>query len=394
MSKKLLEGIRVVEVTVYQTGPLTTQALSNLGAEVIKIDTRSQLTSAAATGALSGGHQKATNKFSITLNFASPKGLDIARRLISKADIFVENLAGGSLTRRGLGYEDLKKIKPDIIMLSTCMQGQTGRYASHAASGHKLSALSGFNHITGYPDRDPGWLAAYTDNIAPRYNIIAILAALDYRRRTGKGQFLDMSQNEGGVQFMAPLILDYTVNKRIANREGNKYAYAAPHNAYRCIGEDRWCAIAVFTDEEWQSLCRVIEKPELVSDQRFETLLGRKENEDELDRIINEWTSTHTPAVVMSLMQEAGVPAGMVENAEDQVEFDPQLKHRHFFWELDHPEVGKYLSPAGVHFLMSKTEYELIRSPVLGEHNDYVYKELLGLSDEEVEGLVSEGIID
>jgi len=393
MSKKLLEGIRVVEVTVYQTGPLTTQALSNLGAEVIKIDTRSQLTSAAATGALSGGHQKATNKFSITLNFASPKGLDIARRLISKADIFVENLAGGSLTRRGLGYEDLKKIKPDIIMLSTCMQGQTGRYASHAASGHKLSALSGFNHITGYPDRDPGWLAAYTDNIAPRYNIIAILAALDYRRRTGKGQFLDMSQNEGGVQFMAPLILDYTVNKRIANREGNKYAYAAPHNAYRCIGEDRWCAIAVFTDEEWQSLCRVIEKPELVSDQRFETLLGRKENEDELDRIINEWTSTHTPAVVMSLMQEAGVPAGMVENAEDQVEFDPQLKHRHFFWELDHPEVGKYLSPAGVHFLMSKTEYELIRSPVLGENNDYVYKELLGLSDEEVEGLVSEGII-
>ena len=393
MGKKLLEGIRVVEVTVYHTGPLTTQALSNLGAEVIQIETRSQLTIPPGF-IMTGGHQKATNKLSVTLNFASPRGLDLARRLIAQADIFVENLAGGSLIRRGLGYEDLKKLKPDIIMLSTCMQGQTGPYASHAASGHKLSALSGFNHIHGWPDREPAWIAAYTDNIAPRYNIIAILAALDYRRRTGKGQFLDMSQNEAGVQFLAPLILDYVVNKRVANRMGNQCPYAAPHNAYRCQGEDRWCAISVFTDEEWQSFCRVIGNPAMAEDPRFATLLARKENEEELDRLVNEWTIRHTADEVMNMMQAAGVAAGMVENAEDQVDFDAQLKHRHFFWELEHPEIGKFLSPPGFHFLMSKAGYELQRSPLLGEHNDYVYKERLGLSDEEITQLGKEGIID
>ncbi len=401
MVKKLLEGIRVVEVTVYQTGPLTTQALSNCGAEVIKIDTRINMVgggggvggAGAAGGAGAGGLQKSTNKLSVTLNFASPKGLDLARQLIAKSDVFVENLAGGSLIRRGLGYEDLKKIKPDIIMLSTCMQGQTGPYASHAASGHKLSALSGFNHISGWPDRPPAWIAAYTDNIAPCYNIVAILAALDYRRRTGKGMFLDMSQNEGGVQFMAPAILDYTANKRVAGRVGNQYPYAAPHNAYRCKGEDKWCAIAVFTDEEWSSFCNVIGKPAMAKNPKFSTLISRKEHEEELDRLVNEWTINHTAEEVMNLMQAGGVAAGMVEAAEDQ-ERDPQLKARHFFWELDRPEGGKFLSPAGVHFLLSKTPYELKRPPALGEHNDYVFKELLGLSDSEVADLIKQKVID
>jgi len=196
------------------------------------------------------------------------------------------------------------------------------------------------------------------------------------------------------MQFMAPLILDYTVNKRVANREGNKYPYAAPHNAYRCTGEDKWCAIAVFTDKEWQSLCKVIDKPELAGDPRFETLLARKENEEELDRIITEWTSRYTPVTVMTIMQEVGVPAGMVATAEDEMEYDPQLKHRHFFWELDHPEGrGKYRVLPGPHFLLSKTAYELRRGPVLGENNNYVFKEILGLSDKEVTELVNEKVI-
>ena len=273
------------------------------------------------------------------------------------------------------------------------MQGQTGPYASHGASGHKLSALSGFNYISGWPDRDPAWIAAYTDNIAPCYNIIAIMAALDYRRRTGKGQFLDMSQNEAGVQFMAPLILDYAVNKRVANREGNKYPYAAPHNAYRCIGEDRWCAIAVFTDKEWQSFCKVIGKPALAKNPKFNTLLARKEHEEELDKLVNEWTVKHTAEEVMNLMQAKGVAAGMVETAKDQ-ERDPQLMARHFLWELDYQEGGTILSPAGVHFLLSKTPYELKPAPSLGQHNDYVFKELLGLSDEEIIKLENEKVIN
>lgn len=395
VKKGLLEGIRVIDITWFQTGPLTTQALSDCGAEVIKIDTRSRIpTSGGGNVWFSGDYQKATNKLSITLNFASPKGLDLAYRVIAKSDIVVENLSGGALARRGLGYDDLKKIKPDIIMLSSSMQGQTGPHASHAASGHKLSALSGFNHITGWPDRKPGWVAAYTDNIAPRYNIIAILAALDYRRRTGKGQYLDVSQNEAGMQFLAPLILDYAVNKRVAGRTGNKYPYAAPHNAYRCCGEDRWCAIAVFTDEEWKSFSNVIGNPAWTNSPRFATLLARKENEEELDRLVNEWTISHSAEEVMSMMQAAGVAAGIVQNARDQVDNDLQLKHRHFFWELDHPEVGKYLSPAGIHFLLSKMAYKVRRAPVLGEHNEYVFKGILGISDNEYDELVKEKVID
>ncbi len=389
MPNQLLEGIRVVEITGYQTGPLTTQALSNCGAEVIKIDSRTQR----RANAFPGDWQKATNKLCVSLNFAFPKGFELAKRLIATTDIFVENLAGGSLIRRGLGYEDIKKIKPDIVYLSTCMQGQTGPYSSHGTTGHKLSALSGFNYIAGWPDRDPAYIAAYSDNIAPVYNVIAIMAALDYRRQTGKGQFLDMSQNETGIQFLAPLMLDYTVNKRIAGREGNKYPYAAPHNAYRCIGDDRWCAIAVFTDREWQNFCKAIGKSALAKNPRFSTLTARKEHEEELDKLVNEWTVQHTAEEVMNLLQAKGVPAGIVGTAKDQ-EHDPQLIARHFLWELDYQEGGTVLCPPGVHFLLSKTPYELKPAPLMGQHNDYVFKTILGLSDAEINVLVNEKVIN
>lgn len=390
---KLFEGIRIVDITVYLTGPLTTKAFSDLGAEVIRIETKSNLTGGGGGGRGSSEHQFNTNRLSVTINFSSPRGLALARALISKADILLENLAGGSLIRRGLGYEDLKKIKPDLIMLSSCMMGQTGPHATHAASGHKLTALAGFNHTTGWPDREPAWIAAYTDFIAPRYNILALLGALEYRRRTGKGQFLDMSQYECGVQFMAPLILDWVVNKREANRMGNQCAYAAPHNAYRCRGEDRWCAIAVFTNEEWENFCRAIDNPALAEDPRFATLLARKENEEELDRLVNEWTRTRTAEEVMNIMQAGGVAAGVVETSEDQMEYDPQLRHRHYFHELVHQDGGMYRSHVGAHFLLSKETYELKRDPFVGEHNDYVFKQLLGMSDKEIADLVKEGVI-
>ncbi|MFC2014608.1 CaiB/BaiF CoA transferase family protein [Chloroflexota bacterium] len=389
MANKVLEGIRVTCVTGHVTGPVTSQSLADCGAEVINIETvnkRGRMVMPSGTP----GYPKSTGKLSVSINFTTPKGLELAHRLIALSDIVVENMAGGVLAKRGMGYEDLKKVKPDIIMLSTCMQGQTGPHSSHAASGHKLSALSGFNHLTGWPDRQPAFVGTYTDFVAPRYNIIAIMAALDYRRRTGKGQYLDMSQYEPGIQFMAPLILDNVVNNRVANRMGNECTYAAPHNAYRCVGEDRWCAIAVFTDEEWQSFCTVIGSPELTKDPRFATLLARKENEEELDRIINEWTAKYTPPVVMTLMQEAGVAAGMVQNVQDQIEKDPHLKHRHFFWEIEDSEREKE-SPA------FEPDYRLSlrirQGPTVGQHNDYVLKDILGVSDKEITDLTDEGVI-
>ncbi len=389
MAKKLLEGIRTVEVTVYVTGPVTTQLLADCGAEAIQIETGARRMGAAGFRRTEE-HKNTTGKLSVSLNFQTPKGLELARKLIASADVFVENLAGGTLIRRGLGYEEIKKLNPKIIYLSTCMQGETGPHATHAASGHKLSALTGYNHIAGWPDRGPGWVGTYTDFVAPRYNIIAILAALEYRRRTGKGMFLDMSQYESGVQFMLPAILDYTVNNHVADREGNKNWIAVPHNAYQCRGEQRWCAIAVYTDDEWQRFCKVLDNPEWTQDPRFATLQGRKENEEELDIMINSWTSTRMAEEVMALMQSAGVAAGVVESVEDQIVYDPQLKAREFFWEIENPEPKKYLiSRPPFYRLALRTRM----GPTLGENNDHVFKGILGLSDEEIAALVKEGVI-
>ena len=387
MSKKLFEGVRTVEVTGHVTGPVTTQLLADCGAESIVIETGSRRLGFPGNNE---EHKNTTGKLSVSLNFIHPRGLALARRLISTADVFVENMAGGKLTNRGLGYEDIRKIKPDIIYLSTCMQGQTGPHYAHAASGHKLSALAGFNHITGWPDREPAWVGTYTDFIAPRYNIIAILGALEYRRRTGKGQFLDMSQYEPSLQFMATSILDYTVNRRIAGRMGNQSPYAAPHNAYRCQGEDRWCAISVFTDDEWRRFCEVIGVPALSGDIRFSTLLARKENEEELDKLVNNWTANRTAEDVMGLMQAAGIAAGVVETVEDQVLRDPHLKYREFFWEMESPQPKRYVTKGAPFYRLT---LRVRRGPLLGANNDYVLKGILGLSAEEVAGLEKEGVI-
>ncbi|MDP6501486.1 MAG: CoA transferase [Dehalococcoidales bacterium] len=394
MEKKLLEGIRVVDLTWHLTGPLTTKHLSDLGAEVIIVESNRRPGWRRGAPRSGSPDQYCTSKLSITINTREPGGLDLVKQLVAQSDIVIENFAGGAIKRMGLGYEVLKEIKPDIIMLSTSMQGQTGPHSSHPGSGHKLTALAGFSNILGWPDREPGWIAAYTDFIAPRYNILAIMAALDYRRRTGKGQYIDMSQYENGIQFMAPLVLDYAVNKRTASRMGNQSSYAAPHNAYRCIGEDRWCAIAVSTDEEWRSFCEVVDDPSLAKDPRFSTLSARKENEEELDRLVNKWTSSRSAEEVMNVMQAGGIAAGVVETGEDLMDKDPQLKHRNFFHELEYPGIGKYRTHSGAHFLLSKYEYKLSVAPLMGEDNDYVFKEILGMDADEYSKLIQQGVID
>jgi benzylsuccinate CoA-transferase BbsF subunit len=393
MKRKPLEGIRVIDFTWALSGPISTKHLSDLGAEVIKIETRVRLDIQRTGSKFGSFNQHNTGKLAITINLKKPRGLELMRQLIAHSDIVVENFAGGSMHKMGLGYEFLKGLKPDIIMLSSCMQGQTGPFATHPGIGFRLTALSGFNHITGWPDRQPGWIGAYTDFVAPRY-IIAIMAALEYRRRTGKGQYLDMSQFESGVQFMAPLILDHSVNKQPTDRMGNECTYAAPHNAYRCLGEDRWCAISVFTDEEWESFCGVIDNPGLAKDPMFATIPARKKNEEKLDKLVTEWTNSRSPEEVMNAMQTAGVPAGVVQTGEDLMDHDPQLKYRHYFTELDHPEVGKYRTNSGAHFRLSKYEDELVRAPLLGEHNEYVFKKILGVPDDEYDKLVEEEVIN
>ncbi|MFC1966834.1 CaiB/BaiF CoA transferase family protein [Chloroflexota bacterium] len=403
MSKRPLEGIKVVGFTWVFAGPLITKALADNGAEVIRIEGKSRPDSERAAHPFkdgiigvnrSGGFNLYnTGKLGITLNLAHPKGIEIAKKFVARADVVVENFAGGAMKRMGLGYEELKKVKPDIIMLSSCMQGQTGPHANHPGYGTHLTGLSGFYQIAGWPDRQPPSIGVYTDYIAPHFGVLAILAAIDYQHRTGKGQYLDMSQYENGVHFIAPLLLDYTVNQRAATRIGNQYPSAVPHGAYRCHGEDRWCAIAVFTDEEWESFCKVIGNPVWAKNSRFTTLLARKENEEELNRLVEEWTISHSAEEVMNMMQTTGVAAGLLETGEDLLDHDPQLRHRRFFWEVEHPEVGKY-HPWGPSFTLSKAPCELRSAPLLGEHNEYALKEILGISDDEIAQLVTEGVIE
>jgi benzylsuccinate CoA-transferase BbsF subunit len=278
-------------------------------------------------------------------------------------------------------------------MISASMQGQTGPHAKHRALGGQLAALSGFCHITGWPEGIPTPIGVYTDYIVPHFSVPVLLGALLYRNRTGKGQYIDLSQFEAGLQFMAPLLLDYEANGREAGRMGNRFDAAAPHGAYRCMGKDRWCAISVFSDEEWRSFTRVAGHGEWADDPRFATPAQRKKNEDELDRLVEGWTLQHAAEEVMTMMQSGGVAAGVLETDQDLLERDPQLAHRRYFRELDHPEVGKHV----VHreaFTLSRSPSELTRAPLLGEHNEHALKNILGMSDDEIAQLVVDGVLE
>lgn len=393
MGKKLLEGIKVADFSWVFAGPLTTKTLADLGAQVIKIEGVSHpdvervrhpyKDEIPGMNRALHFNQHNTSKLSIGINLSKPKGKELAKRIIGWADVVIENFSGGAMTRMGLGYEELIKIRPDIIMLSACMQGQTGPFAHHPGFGHHLTALAGFHQIVGWPDRDPQHFGAYTDYITVHFALLAILGALDFRRRTGQGQYIDLSQYETSIHFMAPLLLDREVNGRIASRQGNRIDYAAPHGIYPCRGEKRWCAIAVFEDVEWEGFCEVSGNPKWKEDPRFATLQMRKAHEDELDHLIEGWTIQYSAEEIMMLLQSAGIAAGIVATQVDLLDEDPHLKDRHFNWELDHPEVGKYRAHRPP-FLPSKASYEVRRAPLIAEHNEYICQEILKMSEDEI----------
>lgn len=397
------EGINVADFSWVGVGPYTTDYLARHGAEVIKIesvstpdwlrvtppfrDDRPGLDRSAFFSSANSG------KLSLSLNLSHPGSTDVARRLIKWADIVGESFTPGTMERWGLGYEDIKRIKPDIVMFSSCMQGQTGPHARHPGYGIPLTALSGFTNLTGWPDRDPvGPFGPYTDFVAPRFCAVALIAALTYRRKTGKGQYIDMSQLEQGMQFLAPVMMDYAANGRVWQRNGNRDSCGALHGAYRCQGEDRWCTIAVFTDKEWEGFCRVIGNPPWTREERFSTHQCRLENTDELDRKVEEWTISHSPEQVVEWMQAAGVAAGLIETGED-MRNDPQLSHYDHHQVLDHPEMGTYTETQTA-FRLSGTPGRVKRSPLLGEHSSYVCTEILGFSDAEFAQMVADGIIE
>ncbi|MFC1919487.1 CaiB/BaiF CoA transferase family protein, partial [Chloroflexota bacterium] len=248
-------------------------------------------------------------------------------------------------------------------------------------------------NVVGWPDREPtGIFGAYTDIASPFYLLSMLVAALDYRRRTGKGIYMDLSQFEAGTSLLGPAILDYSVNYRVAVRSGNRHQYAVPHAAFPCKGDDRWIAIGVFSDTEWQSFCKVLGNPEWATGPRFNTFLSRKHHEDELEDYISKWTANHIAEEVMTWMQEAGVPAGIVARIQDLFA-DQQLKHRQHFRVLEHKVIGPhaYNAPA---YRLSKTPCDITKAaPSIGEDNEYVLREVLGYSDEEIADMLISGAV-
>jgi len=334
------------------------------------------------------------NKYGMSLDLNHPRALEVAERLVIWADVVAESFTPGTMAKWGLGYEDLVKIKPDTIMYSTCQQGQTGPHAKLPALGTQLVSLAGFTYLTGWPEREPaGPYGPYTDTPAPYFAATAILAALRRRQKTGKGMHIDLAQFETGVLFLAPLVMDYFVNGTVAERVGNRCHHAAPHGAFPCKGEDRWCFIAVYTDDEWEALCHVMDEPEWTQGEKFATMLSRKRNEDELEQLIGHWTAGIDAHELMQQLQDAGVPAGVLQTSED-LHNDPQLKHRGYLHGLEHPEIGRH-NYDGLPFKLSKTpgEYKL-PAPMLGQHTEYVCTKLLGMSDEEFVGYMADGVFE
>jgi benzylsuccinate CoA-transferase BbsF subunit len=404
MTRHIFEGIKAVDFGWVGVGPVATQQLAFHGATVVRVESalkpdtlrmgpvfKDAIPDPDRSVFFTGANQ---NKYGITLNLRHPRAREVALRLVKWADVITSGFTPGVMARWGLSYEECREVNPGIIMLSTCMQGQTGPHKLYRGYGIQMGALSGFYYITGWPDRYPSPIfGAYTDFINHRLTSLLIMGALDYRRRTGKGQYIDQSQFEGALQFLAPPILDYAINRRVMERMGNRDPYAAPHGAYPCRGEDRWCVIAVFTDREWHSFCKVIGDPEWTRDPRFATLSARKENEDELDAFVSEWTRNYIPEQVMAMMQAEGVAAGAVLRAED-VHSDPQLEHRPHYVTMTHSVIGPHRYGLHAHKL-SKTPAKAFRaSPCLGEHNEYVYGELLGMSDDEIADLVEDGVLE
>ncbi|MFC1871992.1 CaiB/BaiF CoA transferase family protein, partial [Chloroflexota bacterium] len=345
-----LKGLKVLELAWVIAGPLTGKYFADNGATVVRIESIKRpdmLRTSEPFKDSKPGVDRAgiyafygSNKYSMALDLKHPQANKVLDRLIAWADIVTENFAPGKLESMGLGYDKLTQIKPDIILLRISIQGQTGPHAQHPGYGILAASLAGITGITGWPDRVPSTpVAGYTDTILPRFAASMALAALSYRQRTGRGQCVDISQFEVSQHFLAPGLLDYSVNKRGVTRQGNFSPFAVPHNAYRCHGEDRWCVISIYTDSEWAALCQIIGKPELCNMPGFTTIIERKQNEPEIDQLIQDWTEKLTAEEVVNRLQEAGIPSGVVQNAQELLE-DPQLERS--FWRLNHSEIGPF----------------------------------------------------
>ncbi len=399
-----LKGINVLDFTWVVAAPWGTRYLSDYGATVVKVDSLSRVDTARTIGPFKdrtpGPERSAAyatvnaGKLGLTLNLASDKGRELALKLAEWADVVTESFAPGSMAKFGLDYESLKRVNPDIIMLSSCLNGQTGPYSKLAGFGTMGLHIAGFGDLAGWPDRAPaGPAGAYTDYIAPKFTAAAILAAIDHRNRTGEGTYIDLSQAEASQQFLAPALLDYFANGEVLTRRGNSSPDHAPHAVYPAAGDDRWVAIAVLNDAHWQGLCRALGRSDWAGDQGLATVEGRRARVEELDAAIGEWTATREPGDIEEALQAEGVPVHRANVSEDAWN-DPQLVARGHFVNVEHPELGTIPVEAS-RMIFSATPARPSRpGPTFGQDNDHVLRDLLGLGDEEVVEYIASGALE
>ena len=395
-SKGALEGLKVLDFTWAYAGPGATRYLADYGATVIRIESAKKLDTYRTVGPFkdgrsgldrSAGFSNANmGKYDVSLNLAVPEAREIALRLVKWADVVVENFSPRVMRSWGMDYQALRNINPDLIMLSSCLSGQTGPAAMLAGYGTMGAVMSGFGELTGWPDRAPAApYSAYTDYVAPRFTVAALLTAVDHKRRTGQGQYIDLSQSECSIHLLGPAVLDYTVNGRIQSRMGNALPEYAPTGVYPCIGTDRWIALAAPTDEVWRALCRASERG-WSEDRRFATASDRIANRAALDDVIGSWTKDLEVEALEELLQSVGVPVHRVSNCADVLD-DPQLKARDHIIYLEHPQFGS------VPYERSRMVFSRTPAAVgwpgaqIGQHNDYVLREILGLSTAEIGAL-------
>ncbi len=396
-------GLKVLDFCWVVIGPMTTRYFADYGAEVVRVESAHRPDVLRNGEPFAGGKHGInrsgyyanynSGKMSLTLNMADGRARAIAFRLATEwADVVVENFTPGTIEKWGLGYQAIAADNPRIVMLSASMLGRGGPFDAQPGFGPVLTALSGHTHFTGWPDRTPtSPYGAYTDFLIPHMAISAMVAALDHRDMTGEGQHLDLSQLEASLYFVGTPMMDHAANGRITARDGNRHPSMAPHAAYRCAGDDAFCAIACEDDARWRALCDAMERPGLASDVRFATASARKANEAEVDRIIDGWTSALDAGEVMSRCVDVGVAAGVVRTPEGLFA-DPQLVARGHFVFMDHAEMGRYASDGNC-FVMSDATPVYRPSPLLGEHTEYVCRSVLGLSQEEYERLKDDGVL-
>lgn len=401
----IFKGLRVASFSWAIVGPLTMKFFADYGATVIRVETTKYPCTLRISAPFTDGkpglnrggyfnHFNA-NIYSMGLNMGHPKAIDVAKRLVAASDIVMENFTPGVMDKWGLTYDVLKEVKPDIIMLRQSGFGPKGPYANQPAFGMILAAMAGLPNFNGFPGGPPlpVGVSPYTDCIAPRFAAAAVIAALIHRKKTGEGQLLDLAQFETALYYILPSLLDYNANGKEPAKLGNSNPDMCPHGVYCCLGEDRWCAIAVATDEQWGQLCRVMGQPQMGSESRYRTLAGRKQAEARIDEMITRWTTGLTPEEATERLQSAGVPSAVVKNAKDVYE-DPQLRRREMYWELNHPEVGKFthLGPA---FKLAKTPARAsFPAPQIAAHTEWVCTDILGMNDEEFVGLMADGVFE